>query len=421
MKMYDIISQKKYGKSLSDAQIDFFIRGYTKGEIPHEQASALLMAIYFSGMKEQEIFALTDAMAHSGEVLDLSSIDGITVDKHSTGGVGDKTTLVVGPIVSACGLYMAKMAGRGLGHTGGTIDKLSSIPGLTTSLEPNRFLEITRATGFCIAGQSSSLAPADKKLYALRDITATVDSLPLIAASVMSKKIAAGASCILLDVKMGSGAFMQTEKMAQQLADMMERIGKNAGRACEAVISPMHQPLGNAIGNSLEVIEAIRTLKGEGPADLTQECIFLSAKILHLAGVGDMDACTKKATHALASGKAFERLCMMVEAQGGDARSIHHPSLLPSAKVILPLIAKQSGVLEKCDALSCGLAAAALGAGRTKIEDEIDYSAGIVLHKKEGDAVFAGETLLQMHTSSKALADAAEAYLNEGIKVRFEK
>ena len=324
-RMFDLIMKKRKGDALSKEEIDYIIEGYTKGTIPDYQMSALLMAIYFRGLSERETLDLTMAMAKSGDMMDLSAIEGIKVDKHSTGGVGDKTTLVIAPIVAACGGRIAKMSGRGLGHTGGTVDKLSSIPGFQVEIEAKEFFDIVNKTGLCVIGQSGNITPADKKIYALRDVTATIDIIPLIASSIMSKKLASGSDGILLDVKTGSGAFMKSVDESRELARQMVNIGKNAGRKVCALITNMDIPLGNAIGNSLEVIEAIKTLKCEGPKDLEEICVELSAYMLYLSQKGDIEKCRKMAIESIKNGSAFEKLCQMVEAQGGDVDYIKIP------------------------------------------------------------------------------------------------
>ena len=416
MHMYDVISKKKSGEGLSDSEIRFFVEGFTKGEIPDYQAAALLMAVCLRGMDEHETAVLTDAMLRSGDVADLSSIPGVKVDKHSTGGVGDKTSLVIGPIVAACGVPVAKMSVRGLGHTGGTVDKLESIPGLQTGIDPERFCSIVRSTGIAIIGQSGNIAPADKKLYALRDVTATVDSIPLIASSIMSKKLAAGSDAILLDVKTGSGAFMKTLDDSIALAQAMVSIGIRSGRRVMALVTDMDAPLGNAIGNALEVEEVVATLQGRGPDDLASLCIELAAYMLLLAGAGDsLPVCTALAKDAVESGKAFEKLCAMAEAQGGDASVLKNG--FAKASVISSYNASADGYITHMDAEAFGMASLALGAGRVRKEDAIDYSAGIVLQKKPGDHIAPGDTLALLHTSDKARLGEAEAILSSAIKI----
>ena len=401
MRMIDIIETKKRKETLSREQIDFAVNGYTRGEIPDYQMSALLMAVYLNGMNPRETRDLTLSMAASGDQMDLSGIKGVKVDKHSTGGVGDKTSMVIGPIVAACGVPVAKMSGRGLGHTGGTIDKLESIPGFETMLAPEQFISQTNKIGMCLVGQTGNLTPADKKIYALRDVTATVDNLSLIASSIMSKKIAAGADAILLDVKTGSGAFMKTKEEAAALAKEMITIGKNAGRKTAALITNMDVPLGNAIGNALEVIEATQTLRGEGPHDLETLCLELAAAMLELAGKGTETDCRAMAQEALTSGRALEKWKEVVKAQGGDSAYIEDLSRFPKAEIIRPYRAARSGYLDRFDTEACGIAACMLGAGRETKEDTIDFRAGIVLLKKLGDYVEEGEPIAMFHTSSE--------------------
>ena len=398
MNMYDIITQKKNGGSLSDDEIRYFINGFTKGDIPDYQASALLMAICLQSMSEHETAVLTDAMLRSGDIADLSSIPGIKVDKHSTGGVGDKTSLVIAPIAAACGVPVAKMSGRGLGHTGGTVDKLEAIPGLQTAIDSEKFCSIVRSTGISIIGQSGNIAPADKKLYALRDVTATVDSIPLIASSIMSKKLAAGSDAILLDVKTGSGAFMKTLDDSIALAQAMVSIGIRSGRRVMALVTDMDVPLGNAIGNALEVEESVNTLLGKGPIDLTSMCLDLASYMLLLADAGEsFDVCKRLSIDAIESGKAFDKLCAMAEAQGGDVSVLK--SGFKKSEILYPVKAEKSGYITHMNAESVGMASLALGAGRATMDDSIDYSAGIVLEKKTGDYIAAGENIAMFHTS----------------------
>ena len=388
MRMYDIIMKKRNGGALSKEEIRFFIEGYTKGEIPDYQVSALMMAIYFQKMTERETYELTMAMAHSGEMLDLSSIHGRKVDKHSTGGVGDKTSLALTPMVAACGIPVAKMSGRGLGHTGGTIDKLESFPGFSTSLTTEQFIENVNKIGIAIMGQTADLAPADKKLYALRDVTATVDNMSLIASSIMSKKLAAGADAIVLDVKTGSGAFMKSREDAFALAEEMVKIGKNAGRKTIAVISDMDQPLGRAVGNALEVKEAIATLRGEGPEDFKELCMVLGSRML-LAGskAESVEEARNMLTNVIRDGSALRKLEQFVEAQGGDPAAVTNPELLPKASMVVPVCADRDGFVEKIACEDIGICSLLLGGGRETKESEIDLSVGILLEKKKGDAV----------------------------------
>lgn len=420
MRMYDIITKKRNGGELSAAEINFFVSGYVSGEIPDYQVSALLMAIYFMGMTPAETATLTMCMANSGEVADLSSIPGVKVDKHSTGGVGDKTTLVILPIVAALGAKVAKMSGRGLGHTGGTIDKLESIPGFKTVLSRGEFFEIVKSVGVSVVGQSGNLVPADKKLYALRDVTGTVESIPLIASSIMSKKIASGADCILLDVKVGSGAFMKTLDDAISLAKAMVEIGEHVGRKTVALLTDMDRPLGKTIGNSLEVMEACRTLRGEGPADLTEICLELAANMLHLAGKGTLAECKSLALRAIDDGSAFERLKMMVSAQGGDVSVLEDCSKFQAATVRYEIKVPLSGFLAALNTESCGRAAAILGAGRETKESTIDFSAGILLNKKVGEFVETGETVATLFSSDLEKCVAAEKILLDAMTLSAE-
>ena len=412
MRMYDIILKKRANLPLSDKEIRFVIDGYVKGEIPDYQVSALLMTIVFNGMNARELGTLTLAMAQSGNMVDLSNIDGITVDKHSTGGVGDKTTLIIAPLVAACGGKVAKMSGRGLGHTGGTIDKMESIPNLKVSLEKDAFINQVNQIGLAVIGQSEGLAPADKKLYALRDVTGTVDSIPLIASSVMSKKLASGAQAILLDVKVGSGAFMKNIEDARELAKAMVDIGKKNGRSVKAILTDMDRPLGHAIGNALEIREVIDTLKGHGPEDLTHECIIMAAHMLVLSHICDYETALSRVQEALDSGAALERLRMMIDAQDGDSRVIDDESILAIGQFTYDVIAPQDGYIIHMNTEQCGIASVMLGAGRTVKDGPIDYSAGIVMHKKTGDAVSMGERIATLYASDESLfTNAAQTYL----------
>ena len=412
MRMYDIILKKRANLPLSDKEIRFVIDGYVNGEIPDYQVSALLMTIVFNGMNARELGTLTLAMAQSGNMVDLSNIDGITVDKHSTGGVGDKTTLIIAPLVAACGGKVAKMSGRGLGHTGGTIDKMESIPNLKVSLEQDAFIDQVNKIGLAVIGQSEGLAPADKKLYALRDVTGTVDSIPLIASSVMSKKLASGAQAILLDVKVGSGAFMKNIEDARELAKAMVDIGKENGRSVKAILTDMDRPLGHAIGNALEIREVINTLKGHGPEDLTHECIIMAAHMLVLSHICDYEAALNRVQQALDSGAAIERLRLMIEAQGGDSRVIDDDRVLTIGKFTYDVTSPQDGYITRMNTERCGIASVMLGAGRTVKDGPIDYSAGIVMHKKTGDAVSMGERIATLYASDESLfTNAAQTYL----------
>lgn len=417
MRMYDLIMKKRNGEALTTAEIDYMITEYVAGNIPDYQMSAFLMAVFFQGMTEEETLAMTQAVAHSGDMVDLSGIDGVKVDKHSTGGVGDKTSLVIAPIVAACGAKVAKMSGRGLGHTGGTVDKMESIPGMKTSLTQEEFFEVVNKTGLSIIGQSGNLAPADKKLYALRDVTATVDNIPLIAVSIMSKKLAAGNDSILLDVKTGSGAFMKTVEDSIALAEEMVRIGENAGRRTAALITNMDIPLGNNIGNSLEVIEAVNTLNGHGPADFTEVCMNLAGNMLYLAGIGTIEECIEKAKAAVADGSALKRLAAMVEAQGGDPAYILDTENFEKAPFSYEVKAERTGYIASMNTESCGIASSMLGAGRETKESEIDFTAGIIIQKKVGDYVEAGETMATMYTSNEALFAAAVKRYQEAVVI----
>jgi len=422
MRMYDIIMKKRNGGELSKEEIRFFIEKYTAGEIPDYQVSALMMAIYFQKMTEAETFELTMAMAESGEMLDLSGIHGIKVDKHSTGGVGDKTSLALTPMVAACGLPVAKMSGRGLGHTGGTIDKLESFPGFSTALTTEQFMENVNRIGIAIMGQTADLAPADKKLYALRDVTATVDNLSLIASSIMSKKLASGADAIVLDVKTGSGAFMKKEEDAFALAEEMVKIGRSAGRTMSALVTDMDQPLGNAVGNSLEVVEAIHTLQGKGPADFTELVYALGSEML-VAGkkANTLEEAKDMLIKVVREGKALDKLAEFVAAQGGDKRAVYDTSLLPEAKENVEILAPQEGYVSKiiCDEIgSCCLM---LGGGRETKESDIDLSVGFILHKKVCDYVHAGESLATMYYNDKAKADAAKERFLKAYTISTDK
>lgn len=415
MRIYDIIAKKRDGFELTDEEIAFFVKGSVDGTIKDYQITALLMAIYLKGMTDRETVTLTIKMAESGDMLDLSCIDGVTADKHSTGGVGDKTTLIVTPIVASLGIKVAKMSGRGLGHTGGTIDKLEAIDGFDTSLSPQKFIENVKKHGICVVGQTGNLAPADKIFYALRDATATVGSMPLIASSIMSKKLAAGSECIVLDVKYGSGAFMKTAEDAEALSKMMVDIGTKAGRKVAAVISDMDTPLGFGIGNSLEIKEAVEVLKGENVSDLKEVCLTLAANIIKLAeGTTIEDARTKVET-ALSSGTAYEKFKEFIASQGGNIRQIENTELLPSAEFTSEVLSPYDGYICRMNAEKIGSASVILGAGREKKEDTIDFGAGIVLHKKTGDLCKKGESLATLYTNKADTLKSAEKCFLEAI------
>ncbi len=412
MRMYDIIMKKRNGAELTAEEIGFFVEGYTRGEIPDYQASALMMAIYFRKMTRRETAALTMAMAHSGDTLDLSAVRGIKVDKHSTGGVGDKTSLALAPMAAACGIPVAKMSGRGLGHTGGTIDKLESFPGFTTALTTERFIENVNKIGIAIMGQTAELAPADKKLYALRDVTATVDNMSLIASSIMSKKLAAGADAIVLDVKTGSGAFMKEEADAEALAEEMVRIGTDAGRKTSAVISDMDQPLGYAVGNALEVKEAIDALKGEGPADFMELCYTLGSQMLLASGrAGSCKEARGMLEEAVRTGRALKKLEEFVAAQGGNPAAVYDTDLLPKARLVQPVPAPKSGYVSRIVCDEVGICSLILGGGRETKDSGIDLSVGLILRRKVGDRVEEGETLAVLHANDPEKAEAARKRL----------
>ena len=417
MRMYDLITKKKRGEPLATSEIRAMVEGFTKGEIPDYQMAAMLMAICFRSMTEEEMRGLTLAMAASGDEVDLSAFGSSTVDKHSTGGVGDKTTLIACPVVAAAGGRIAKMSGRGLGHTGGTVDKLESIPGFRTTLSREEFFAVVEKTGISLIGQSGELAPADKKLYALRDVTATVDSIPLIAASVMSKKLAAGSAAIVLDVKTGSGAFMKTLDDALALARAMVAIGEGAGRKTSAVITDMDVPLGFAVGNALEVAEAMEVLQGRGPADLREVSLALAADMLRLIGRGGFDECQRLAEKAVDDGSAFRAFAAMVEAQGGDASCLADPRKLPQAAFRLKVRAERSGYITHMDAETIGQAACMLGAGRETKESVIDHAAGIRILKKTGEAVEAGEAIAELHANAENLLAPAASRCLAAIEV----
>lgn len=414
MRIYDIISKKRDKEKLSKAEIDFFVNKYSKGEIPDYQASALLMAIYINKMDKEETIYLTEAMMNSGDIIDLSDISGIKVDKHSTGGVGDKTTIALAPLVASCGAPVAKMSGRGLGHTGGTLDKLESIPGFSTQMEPDKFIDLVNTHKIALCGQTSSIAVADKKIYALRDVTGTVENISLIASSIMCKKLASGANAILLDVKTGDGAFMKTLDDSFELAKAMVDIGCKMNRDTIGIITDMDEPLGFAVGNSLEVIEAIETLKGNGPKDFVLLCETLGSYMLVLSKVAkDFDEGIKMIREAITSGKALEKLKVFIENQGGNKNVVDDYTLLPQASKIIPIKSNKSGYISKIEAEEIGISAMILGAGRETKEDILDLSAGIVLEKKVGDYVNIGDTLAYMHLNKEEKFESAkEKFIN---------
>lgn len=402
MRAYDVIAKKRDGFTHTKEEIDFFVQGYVSGQVKDEQMSAWLMAVYFQGMTGEETVMLTDAMEHSGAVMDLSAINGVVVDKHSTGGVGDKTSLVAVPLAAAAGVPVAKLSGRGLGFTGGTIDKLESIPGFQTSLKTEDFMNQVNAIGLAIAGQTENLVPADKKMYALRDITATIESIPLIASSIMSKKLASGADKILLDVKCGSGAFIRKKENAEKMAAAMVEIGRGLGRQTVAVISSMEEPLGRAVGNSLEVMEAVKTLQGQGPADLTELSITLAGYMIYLNGkMTTAQQGIQLAQEMLDSGRGLDKLREMVAAQGGDQQAIIDFDCLPQAQYQLAVPSPATGIITAIDAKAVGLSSMLLGAGRENQQSEIDLAAGLVLEKKIGDQVQTGEPLATLHYSQQ--------------------
>ena len=417
MRMYDIIMKKRNGAELSEAEIRFFVEGYTAGNIPDYQASALLMAICFNGMTQAETATLTDAMAKSGDTVDLSCFGTLSVDKHSTGGVGDKTSLIVAPIVASLGAKVSKMSGRGLGHTGGTVDKLESIPGYRVSLSPEEFISQVENIGIAVIGQSGNLTPADKKLYALRDVTGTVESIPLIVSSIMSKKLAAGSHSIVLDVKVGSGAFMKTLRQAEELATEMVNIGKACGRNIAALLTDMDTPLGYAVGNSLEIKEAVSVLRGESKGALREICLALAANMTSLVfGITQQEA-EIRVTQALDSGAAFAKMKEWIAAQGGDTSYIDNPELFPKPKIEYNVTATESGYISSMDAARIGGVSVTLGAGRASKEESIDYAAGIIIRKTVGDPVSAGEVLFTVFTDRESSIEQAEKELIDSVKV----
>lgn len=421
MRMYDVILKKRQGIELSDKEIQWLIRGYVEGNIPDYQMSAFLMAVMFKGMTTKELGTFTMAMAHSGDMVNLSAIKGIKVDKHSTGGVGDKTTLVIASLVAACGGVVAKMSGRGLGHTGGTIDKMESIPGLKTELSEEAFRNQVNNIGVAVIGQSSNIAPADKKIYALRDVTATVDSIPLIASSIMSKKLASGADAILLDVKVGSGAFMKSLDEAHTLAQTMVDIGRENKRIVKAVITDMDRPLGYAIGNALEIAEVIQTLRGHGPRDLTEECLVMAAYLLVMSEKGDYDTCYAKVQSALQNGDGLAKLRELIISQGGDGRVVDNISLLGQSQFTYDIKTSSAGYITHMDTEACGIASVMLGAGRTVKDGPIDMTAGIVMHKKTGDSIAEGDIIATLYADDESLFEgAAHAYV-QALTIGLEK
>lgn len=415
MRVYDIIAAKRDNKELKEEEIKFLINGYVNGEVPDYQMSAFLMAVYFNGMTEKECATFAECMLHSGDVMDLSEIEGVKVDKHSTGGVGDKTTLIVTPVVAACGVKVAKMSGRGLGHTGGTVDKLESIPGMNVALSREKFFEIVKNVGCSVVSQTGNLVPADKKIYALRDVTATVESMPLVASSIMSKKIASGADCIVLDVKCGKGAFMKTSEDAVKLSKIMVDIGKKFNRKVAALITDMNAPLGNAIGNSLEVWESCEVLKGKGPEDLKEVSVCLAANMLYMAGKGSMKECVKAVEICLKNGKAYEKFKEMVTAQGGDLSDFDSVTNLQKDSMMYEVLSSDKGYLSAMDAELLGKASMELGAGRETKEDDIDYKAGIILYKKIGDRVEKDERLAVFYSSDIDRFSKAEEIFKKSL------
>lgn len=421
MRMYDLIAKKKQGTPLSETEIREMIAGYTEGAIPDYQMAAMAMAIYFQGMNREETAWLTHAMAHSGDTVDLSTFGTLTADKHSTGGVGDKTTLIVAPIVAACGLKVAKMSGRGLGHTGGTVDKLESIKGYRSSLSQDEFLRQVEEVGLAVIGQTGNLTPADKKLYALRDVTATVDSIPLIVSSIMSKKLAAGSQTIVLDVKAGSGAFMRDSESAGVLAREMVAIGKACGRKMAAFVTNMDVPLGNNIGNALEVVEAIGVLRGAIGGELRSLCLHLAAAMISLGLSLDFESALDTAAACLEDGRAFEKFTQWIQAQGGCIDWVLNPSLFPTAAFVYAVKANRAGYIGQMHTEQIGLCAGMLGAGRIRKDDPVDFAAGIVLEKKTGDWVENGDVLAYLHTNQSSILPEAEKCFLAAIQIQDEK
>ena len=420
MRMYDIIEKKRDGHPLTEEEIRFFVEGYTDGSIPDYQASALCMAIYFRGMNDQEISILTDAMAHSGDMLDLSRFGTLSADKHSTGGVGDKTSLIVMPIIAALGAKVAKMTGRGLGHTGGTVDKLESIPGYDVTLDGQTFMQQVEDIGISLIGQSGNMTPADKKLYALRDVTATVDSIPLITSSIMCKKLAAGAHNIVLDVKVGSGAFMKTVEDARELATKMTTIGRLCGRNIAAVLTNMNQPLGHNIGNALEVQEAVEVLNGGGPDDMKQVCLALASALASMVFQIPHEEAVQRAEEALVSGAAFQKMVEWIGRQGGDVRYLKDTTLFPKCSCVYEVKAAESGYIQSMNAEQIGLCSVLLGAGRATKEESIDPAAGIILNKKIGAPVNKGDVLCTLYTNREAVIPTAEQQYIQAVRIGAE-
>lgn len=424
MRMYDLIHAKRDGSELTKEEIEYIIEGYCKGKIADYQMSAFLMAVFYKGMTKEETLNMTMAAARSGDMIDLSDINGIKVDKHSTGGVGDNTTLIVAPIVASLGVKVAKMSGRGLGHTGGTIDKLESISGFQTSMKKQRFMEIVNEVGVSVIGQTENIAPADKKMYALRDVTCTVDSIPLIAVSIMSKKLAAGSDCIVLDVKCGSGAFMKSMEDAIKLAKVMVEIGEGAGRKTVALITDMDVPLGKNIGNSLEVIEAIDVLNKRGDEELEALCTEIATQMLVLGQRGNYAECKKMVEDCIISGQALDTFAKMVSAQNGDERYVYDTSLYKKASAIEPVLARESGYIVRMNTEDIGIISVILGAGRDTKDSVIDYSAGIEIIKKTGDYVNKGDVLAYIHTNNASIIDVAKKKYNDALefsKMKVEK
>jgi pyrimidine-nucleoside phosphorylase len=417
MRLVDIIRAKRDGRRLSRDEVTFFVRGATDGSLPDYQVAALLMAIVLRGMDADETAWLTDAMVRSGERVDLSALPGVKVDKHSTGGVGDKASLVLAPLAAACGAIVPMMSGRGLGHTGGTLDKLESIPGFRTALTLDEFREALGEVGCALIGQTDEIAPADRRLYALRDVTGTVESLPLISASIMSKKIAEGIDALVLDVKAGTGAFMKTEEAARRLASSLVGLGRAAGLRADAFITAMDAPLGNAVGNALEVVESVETLKGHGPADLTELSVALAARMVQLATKDDEETALGKVREALRSGAGVEKLRQIIARQGGDVRVVDDYGRLPKTPYVRSVEADRTGFLSRLDAERVGRASMALGAGRDRVDAIIDPAVGIVLRAKPGDEVRAGEAILDIHYATEATLDSARALIDEAVTI----